>query len=51
MFRLTLYAAFTMYGHLCVVDVNSGHHNAVIIIKWSTSIQNRAKTATISLPA
>ena len=41
---------FNMYRHLCVGDVIFGESDAVMIIKWSKTIQNRAKVATTSLP-
>ena len=43
-------AAYDVYRHLCVGDVIFRPANAIVIIKWSITMQNKAKVATISLP-
>ena len=43
-------SAFDNSRHLGRGDVIFGHSKAVIVVKWSKTLQNRCKTATVSIP-
>ena len=44
-------AKFDPSRHLCRADVIFGHSKAVIIIKWSKTLQDRCKTTSVAIPA
>ena len=40
---------FDKFRHLCVRDVVFASHRAVIVVKWSKTLQDRVKTTTIDI--
>ena len=44
-------ASFDKTRHLCVGDLIFSDQYAVIIIKWSNTIQDRSRVASISIPS
>ena len=44
-------ATFDPSRHLCRADVIFGHSKAVIVIKWTKTLQDRCKTTSVTIPA
>ena len=43
-------AAFDHTRHLCKGDIIFSHHNAVIVVKWTKTLQDFCKVTSVSLP-